>query len=168
VEAALAMATLVQSYFVRKPCRERLYLYYIREKLCELVYLFAYFGCGPWVGIVIQVLLNMQGTAARGAHDIVEIFEIIDKKPVAACCQVLKPGICHGLAATRLRCWVMNRDLEFIEQFQGGNAYLGVKLIDVAGNKQSDIHNGLGKHGKCRLFCNRTHQSLSPTFRSSP
>jgi hypothetical protein len=120
------MTALVQTNSIRKGSLEAVDGQDIGEEFNELIDLLRDIGA-------VQVVFYMQDAAAGRSYNVVEFRKILYKKVVAPGCKMLETGIGHGLPATGLIRWVDDFAAKLLEQFQGGYAYLGVKLVDVTG-----------------------------------
>jgi hypothetical protein len=90
------MAALVQAYLVRKAGLNIFNFQYVREELYELVDLFRN------IGIPVQVVLDMQRTAARGTYYIVIDAKILYEQVIASLRKMFEAGISHRLSAAGL------------------------------------------------------------------
>jgi hypothetical protein len=98
----------------------------IGEKFYELIDLLRDTG-------TVQMLFYMQHAAAGRRHDIIEFRKIFYEQVVTPCREVLETGIGHGLPATGLVRWIDYIAAKLFEQFQGGDAHLRIKLVDITG-----------------------------------
>ena len=52
----------------------------------------------------------------------------------------MRAAVCHRLAAARLLLRIIDLDAEAFEQFERGDADLGIKRVDEARDEQGDFH----------------------------
>jgi hypothetical protein len=83
--------------------------------------------------LAMQMLLDMQDTAAGWTDDIVEIRKIFDEQIVTAAGEMPETRISHWLAATGLIRGIYHFATQLFQQLQGGDAHLRIKLIDITG-----------------------------------
>lgn len=83
----------------------------------------------------MQMFFNMKNTAARGRNDVIKTIKIVKEQIVAALGKVFKTGVSHGLTTTGLIGRIDNFTAKFFQQFQGGDAYLRIKLVYITGYK---------------------------------
>ena len=82
----------------------------------------------------------MLDAAARRRNDILETGEDFTEQGFRPGRADLVPLVGHGLTATGLVFRVLDLDPEPLQQFEGGDTDLRINCVDVAGNKQGDLH----------------------------
>jgi hypothetical protein len=88
----------------------------------------------------VQVEANLVCATPRRRHDIVVRGEVPDEKCLRRRGLGVGTSIGHRLAATGLVIRIFNVETEAFQELESGNANLGVKGVDVAGNEQPDAH----------------------------
>jgi hypothetical protein len=73
----------------------------------------------------------------------------------------MRAAVSHGLATAGLLLRVIDLDAEAFEQFERGNADLGIKRVDEARDKEGDFHklitgNGARGLGTRKIVANQT------------
>jgi hypothetical protein len=85
------------------------------------------------------MFFDMQDTASRRSHNIIIACKSIQEVLDGAGGIPLIPCIGHRLSAAGLSNRVSHLTTQLFQQLKGGNGYIGVKLVDVAGDKEGDV-----------------------------
>lgn len=120
------MTALVQPDLIREGSLQPVDPQDIGEEFDKLIDLFRDIGA-------VQMFFYMQYTAAGRCHDIIEFRKIFYEQVIAPFCKVFKTGIGHGLPATGLVRGINDIAAKFFKQFQRGDAYLRIKLVNITG-----------------------------------
>ena len=129
---------------MRETPRNRFDLQNIGEKLTQLKRLDS---DASVTRIVMQqffvMFANHRGTASRRADDVLVILKNRDELFCQRDRVIDAPGIGHRLTTTGLGCGKIDFTAESFENLQCGEGHFGVKLVDVAGNKETDLRHGV-------------------------
>jgi hypothetical protein len=82
----------------------------------------------------------MHHATAGRRHDIIVTRKAFNEIAVAGVGEVFEPSIGHRLAAAGLLHREIDIQSQVLQQFERSNGYLGIELIYIARNKQSNTH----------------------------
>jgi hypothetical protein len=117
-----------------------LIVHHIRKKLAKFIERGPnFFRCGL-VRVVGYVILYVQYTTAGRRHNEIVPVKVLCEKAKCIAAIRRKPRIGDGLPAARLLGWVVYLKSQPSKDLICGDTRLGVELIDVAGDEQSNVH----------------------------
>ena len=125
------MATLVDSDFVRIFYFQIVHFQHINQELTQLIGVLPYLPDGFRLLNDVKVLPDMIGTTTGRGHHIIKFTEIPDEVMVHRNGLLLGSTVCKRLPATGLFQRITNLLSQFLKQFEGCHAHMGIKLIDV-------------------------------------
>ncbi len=99
-----------------------------------------------------QMLAHVMDATRGRPDDVVVAGEVAREHALGAGGLGLRAAVGHRLAAAGLLLRIVDLDAEAFEQFERGDAHLGVERIDKTRDKQGDFHKLIEKKGGGRRF----------------
>lgn len=134
------VATLMQTDFVRKAAFNPFDLEDINQKLAQFVGVCCHpFKVGMIVNEIVIMLANHRGATAGRTDHVIVWFEDVEKLPGDRHGGVGATGVGHRLSAAGLSRGEIDRTAVTLQKLQRRKPDVGINLIDVARNKQTNV-----------------------------